>query len=80
MSNGKLICAPNNTTPLAPTCTSNTDTQARFGVEYLSDGHFRLKSKQNNLWVGIAGNGRVYMSSTQTSDAASFAWLSYMAQ
>ena len=56
------------------------DLRAQFGYESIFSGfgHFYLKSKQTNRWVGIAGNGRLYPSSTVLSDAATFAQLSYV--
>jgi hypothetical protein len=77
LANGKLLCAPNSSTPIKPSCTSSNDVTARFIREATNHrSHFRLKSVQNNLYVSIAGNGRLYTSATGTSTAATFAPLS----
>jgi hypothetical protein len=80
LQNGKLLCSPNSSTPLTPTCTSSGDMTARFVYQSIFSGfgHFYLKSQQTGRWVGIAGNGRLYPSSTVIGDAATFAQLSYI--
>jgi hypothetical protein len=85
LSNGRLLCPPADSTlpvtstPLRPRCTSSNDPRARFMFEQISgEPHFRLRAVWNNLWVGIAANGRAYISSTTTGDAAKFAQLGYV--
>jgi len=77
LSNGQLLCTPNSTTPIHPNCTSSSDVTAQFTYEATNNySHFRLRSLQNNLYIRIASNGRLYTTGSDSTNAAVFAPLS----
>lgn len=77
LSNGKLICAPIESAPLTPSCTSSTDAGARFykltqGGSGAGPFHFNLKSVSLNRYVNMSSEGQLFPEAQFVQDAAKF--------
>jgi hypothetical protein len=78
LANGKLVCAANSSTPLAPTCQTPAPNTALFDLEFQQfTSYFYLKSRATGRYVNMASDGRLYVNSLTASGATYFVTLSY---
>ena len=76
LSNGNLLCAPNNSAPLTPSCSSPNDVGAKFVKLNIagsgSTGEFTFQSVSFNRYLSIDDSGNLVSNALDVANGARF--------